>query len=121
MGFRFKREMGEFVHAGTVIFLSPEGQIVRYLPGLQILASNMELAILDAAAGNPRSFMQQLQRLCYSYDPGAQTYIFQVNRIILGVTLFGLGCFLIYLLAFRRKSKPATAPQEVPKEARADS
>ncbi|MBU0753648.1 MAG: SCO family protein [Planctomycetes bacterium] len=105
VGFRFKREKQDFVHAGTVIFLSPEGKIVRYLPGLEILPANMKMAILDAAEGRPRSFMQQLQRLCYSYDTEGRTYVFQVNRIVLMVTLGGLGIFLFFLLVFRRNKK----------------
>lgn len=105
VGFRFKMENQDFIHAGTVIFISPEGKIVRYLPGLQILPANMKMAILDAAEGTPRSFMQKLQRLCYSYDTEGKTYVFKVNRIVLLVTLGGLGIFLCYLLVFRRGKK----------------
>jgi hypothetical protein len=37
------------------------------------------------------------------------------------VTLFGLGIFLIYLLAFRRKPKPQAVSQEGQSDVRNDS
>lgn len=104
VGYRFKKEKGEFVHSGTVIFLSGEGKIVRYLPGLSLLAADMKLAVLDAAEGKARSFMQKLQQLCYGFDPENKTYVLQVNRIILAGTLALLGVFLAFLL-FRGKGK----------------
>lgn len=110
VGYRFRMEKGYFNHPSDIIFLSPTGKIVRYLPGLKILPSHMRLAIMDAAEGKPRSFMQRLERLCYSYDPEGKTYVLKVNRIILGITLLGLGLFLVYLLAFgkRKKAEPPT-------------
>jgi protein SCO1 len=106
VGFRYRRENDDFVHAASVIFLSPEGKIVRYLPGQRILPADMKMAIFDAAAGQPRTMMQKLQRLCYAYDSEGRSYALQVNRIILMITLPGILIFLGYLL-FKKKS-PAT-------------
>jgi protein SCO1/2 len=107
VGFRFRRDDKDFEHAGTVIFLSPDGKIVRYLPGMKLLPDHMVMAIQDAADGRARSFMQKIQRLCYSYDPEGKTYVMKVNRIILAVTFFVLGLFLIYLLLFSGGKKMA--------------
>jgi protein SCO1/2 len=98
VGFRFKKEKEDFMHAATVIFLSKEGKIVRYLGGLKLLPADMKMAIIDAAEGHPRSIMQKIQRLCFSFDPEGRTYVLQVNRIVLFGTLFLLGIFLVYLL-----------------------
>ena len=106
VGFRYRRENDDFVHAASVIFLSPEGKIVRYLPGLSILPADMKMAVFDAAEGTPRTMMHKLQRLCYSYDPEGRGYALQVNRIILGITLPGVLLFLGYLLL--KKKKPTT-------------
>ena len=103
VGFRFRREKSDFVHAGTVIFLSPQGKIVRYLSGLSILPADMKMALLDASIGKERTLMQRVQRLCYSYDSGSQSYALKVNRIILLVTLPGIGLFLAFLLVKRKK------------------
>jgi len=81
---------------------------VRYLPGLKLLPAHMEMAIQDAADGRARSFMQRIQRLCYSYDPEGTTYVMKVNRIILAGTFVVLGFFVFYLFLFNRAGKTAT-------------
>jgi protein SCO1/2 len=109
VGFHIKKEKQDYNHPTAIIFLSEKGKIVRYLPGLSILPAHVKMAILDAAEGRARSFMQQIARLCYSYDPEGKTYVFKINRLVLGVTVVALGIFLIYLLAFRRKGKTVRA------------
>jgi protein SCO1/2 len=98
VGFRFKRDKEDFMHPATVIFLSPEGKIVRYLGGMKLLPADMKMAVIDAAEGTPRNIMQKIQRLCFSYDPEGKTYVLKVNRIVLFATLFFLGVFLVFLL-----------------------
>ena len=99
-GFRYIRDENkiDFVHAATLIFLSSEGKIVRYLNGTRFNPADLKLAVLDASEGRARSFMQRIQQLCYTYDSKGRTYVLQINRLILGVTIvFALtfGAFLI--------------------------
>lgn len=103
VGYRFKKIDQDFNHPSSIMVLSKEGKIVRYLPGLRMLPSHLKMALLDAEKGIPRSFMQRIERLCFSYDSEGQTYVFKVNRIVLGVTVFGLAVFLAYLLLFKKK------------------
>jgi protein SCO1/2 len=101
VGFRYtKNENGiDFVHAATVIFLSKEGKIVRYLNGTRFNPADLEMAVVDASEGRARSFMQRMQRLCYSYDPAGRAYVLKLNRIILGVTLLFAGAFAVFLFS----------------------
>ena len=108
IGFRFRKVKEDFDHAATVAFVDKDGKIVRYLGGLKLLPADVELAIVDTMEGRSRSLMQRIQKLCFSYDPEGKTYVFQVNRIILFVTLFAVALFVAYLL-IRRKPKPAPA------------
>lgn len=122
VGFYFKRDKEDYLHSSAVIFTSPDGKIVRYLyPSWQrtkedrtkeipaILPFDMTMAINDAREGKARSFMQRIQKLCYSYDPEGRAYVINVNRLILIVTLTGLGIFLAVLLLKRKKKNPAPA------------
>lgn len=101
-GYRFHKDKDDFAHSGTIMFVSPSGKIVRYLPGLKLLPSHMKMAIQDAADGRARSFMQAIQRLCYAYDPKGKTYIVKVNRIILAGTFLTVGVIAGYLFVFSR-------------------
>ncbi len=113
VGFRFRREGPGFNHVGTITFLSPEGKIVRYLEGLEILPADMKMAVIDAAEGNPRSFIQKIQRLCFSFDPEGRTYVLQINRIVLGVTLVFVGAFLVFILLKGRKKKAQSEKEDL--------
>jgi protein SCO1/2 len=110
VGFRFKRDGEDFLHAGTVIFLTPKGRIVRYLAGLELLPFDLEMAVNDAAEDTPRSLMQRVQKLCFAYDPEAKRYTLQVNRIVLFVTLLGVGVFAGVLWMKRRRVASAPPP-----------
>ena len=104
VGFRYLPDLQDFMHAGTVIFLSKEGKIISYLDGgarispmssgepkPRILAMEMKLAITNASAGTTQNLMRKIQALCFSYDRD-KGYVLKVNRIILGVTLvFAMG------------------------------
>jgi len=114
VGFCYARDenLVDFVHAATVVFISPEGKIVRYLNGTQFNPVDLEMAVVDAAEGRARSYMQQIQRLCYSYDPEGQAYVLMINRVILGVTLAfaaGFGVFLVSRNAGRRDAGDQTS------------
>ncbi len=105
LGFRYVRDKNgiDFVHAASVMFLSPEGKIVRYLNTTRFNPADLEMAVIDAAEGRSRSFMQKVERLCYAYDPEGQAYVLKINRIILGITLV----FVLLFVGFLVLRKPA--------------
>ena len=70
----------------------------------------MKMAIVDAAEGRPRSFMQAPAALL-RYDPEGKTYVLKVNRIILAVTLFRDWALLGFLL-LRSKNEAGRAEGE---------
>jgi protein SCO1 len=89
VGFRYipDRNGSDFVHPATIMFLTSEGKIVRYLNGLKISPAEMEMAVGDSRTGRPRSFIQTVQQLCYAYDPAAQRHTLRIDRLILAVTV----------------------------------
>ncbi len=110
VGFRYAPDKnGDFLHPATVIFLSPDGMIARYLNGTEFNPADLKLAVIDASKGRARSFMQRISRLCYSYDPKGRGYVLQINRVILGVTLLFAGGFGAWLLLRRSIRRPAGA------------
>jgi len=115
VGFRYRRaeDGGRFDHAGTVIFLTKKGKIVRYLSGIELLPFDIEMALNDAREGTPRTVFQRIQNLCFGYDPDGRRYTLMVNRIVLFVTLLGAGIFALVLF-LRRRRKPAATPPNDP-------
>jgi protein SCO1 len=108
VGFQFKRDQEDFVHPTVVMFLSRDGKIVRYLYGLELLPADLKMAVVDASQGRPRSLMHRVERLCFSYDPQRNSYVFRVNRLILAATLLFLLAFAAVLIFHRHKPKLST-------------
>lgn len=107
VGFYFKPDNQDYIHSGTLIFLTKEGKIVRYLDGLKVLAMEMKLAVAEATEGRIGTVMQKIQKLCFSYDREGKTYVFMVNRLILGVGILVIVIFGGFLIL---KGKPQSPP-----------
>jgi len=110
VGFKYIKDRNkvDYVHAATVMFLSKDGKIVRYLNGVQFNPADLKMAVIDATQGRARSFMRTVQALCYAYDPVSHGYVLKFDRIILGITmLFVVGFAGFLLFKKSRHAKPA--------------
>jgi len=105
--YRLDPETQTYLHATSLIFLTREGRIVRYLGGVEFVPAEIKMALIDAKLGRERTVMQQIERICYAYDPTSHKYVLQVNRIILGVTGVIVASLLIYLLRSRARGRMA--------------
>lgn len=108
VGFNFKQlDNEEFAHGATVIFLSPEGTITRYLYGLEYDEFNMRNALYEAADGEIGSTAEQVLLYCYQYDADSNSYTPVAWRIMrLGgfATVLILGIFLGFMWIRHRYS-----------------
>jgi protein SCO1/2 len=97
-GFHYKEEDGEFIHAGTLIILAPDGKIIRYLYGLEYLPFDIKMAVSEAYRGKPGPTITKVLRYCFSYDPAGKKYTLNLLRI-LGATISLVAlCFLAFLV-----------------------
>ena len=112
VGFYYIRDKNQvdYVHAASVIFLSKEGKIVRYLNGIEFNPADLKMAVIDASAGRARSFIQKIQALCYTYDPASRGYVLQLNRVILGVTVLFVMGFAGFLV-LKKSRHPKALPE----------
>ena len=111
-GFQFKwdERQQEYAHPATLIFISPEGQITRYLYGLDYPASDVRKAVVEASEGTVGTTMDRLILYCFQYDPSAGSYVLHAqNAMKLGglvtVILLGTGLFLLWRRESHRPEK----------------
>jgi protein SCO1/2 len=104
-GFYFKEEGNDFVHAGALIILSPEGKVTRYVNGIQYLPFDVKMALVEAGDGKVGPTIAKILKFCYAYDPEARTYALNVTRIggIATVLIAGV-LFYAFVLRPRRKT-----------------
>jgi protein SCO1/2 len=105
VGFRYKPTGMDFAHPSTIIILSPQGKITRYLYGVTFLPFELKMAIVEALKGQVEPSSNKLYDYCFAYDPQSKTYTLQFTRL-LGSFVLVLGLFFVLYLyiSSRRKS-----------------
>ncbi|TVR13597.1 MAG: SCO family protein [Balneolaceae bacterium] len=112
VGFRFKYDerTGEYIHLASIMMLSPEGVITRYLYGASFREFDLRNALFESADGTIGSTLDRVLFYCFTYDPASQSYIpVAMNIMKLGglATVIILG---IFLGVFWRRERGSTQP-----------
>lgn len=103
-GFKVKAVGMDFIHPSAIIAVSPTGQITRYLYGLTFLPVDFKMAVTEAAKEQPRTSIQKIMAVCYTYDPENRRFALDVTKITGTLIIFFLLVFIVvYLL--KPKSK----------------
>jgi len=97
-GFKYKKTGNDFTHAASLIIVSPDGKITRYLNGLYFLPFEWKMAIVEASKGQSGPTINKVLRFCYSYDPEGQSYVLNVTKISGTLILFFAVVFLLVLV-----------------------
>jgi protein SCO1/2 len=97
VGFKFRRAGEDFAHPTTLVILSPEGKITRYMYGAEYLALDLKMALYEARQGITGPTIARFLQFCFSYDPEGQRYVLNATRIVGLSTIIGLLGFAIFL------------------------
>ncbi len=114
VGFNYKYDenTGEYIHVASIMLISPEGTITRYLYGLNMQEFDLRNALYEAANGKIGSTLERAVLYCFEYDPSSQSYVpIAINIMKLGglATMLILGIFLTIL--WRRNSGSSQPPK----------
>jgi len=93
VGFKYKKEGQDFIHAGALIVLAKDGKISRYLRGIEFQPFDLKMAITEASEGRTGPTITKVLLYCFSYDPAGKKYVFNVTKV-------GGTAFLILLVVF---------------------
>ncbi len=110
VGFRYKPTGVDFAHPSTIIILSPQGKITRYLYGITFLPFELKMALGEAQKGVAQPSSSKLYDYCFAYDPQSKTYTLQFTRL-LGSFVVVLGLFFVLYLFISSKRKSSKAPK----------
>ena len=104
MGFHYEPKDKNFIHAGAIISVSPDGKISRYIYGSTFNPFDLKMALIDAQNEKTRPTSAKLLQLCFSYDPSGRTYTLNITRIIGSVMMLAVFIF-VGVLVFKKKKK----------------
>jgi protein SCO1 len=111
VGFRYAYDpvSKQFAHASTIMILTPQGTISRYLFGIQYPPRDMRLALVEASQGKIGTFTDHVLLFCYHYDPNTGKYGLLVSRILklaAGLTVLAIAAMIFALSRSRHFSLP---------------
>lgn len=113
ISFAYDAEQDQFAHPAVAVFVSPNGKIVQYLPGLTFDPGDVKLALLEAGEGKIGTPLEKVYQSCFIYDASAGRYgpfAFGIMRVGGVITVLLLAGFLIVLWQReRRKSRASSA------------
>lgn len=101
-GFYFQRSGRDWIHAASLIVVSPQGKITRYLYGVKHLPFDVKMAVIEASEGKATPTIAKVLKFCYSYDPDGKKYAFNYTRIGFAATILFV---LIFIAVFVIKPK----------------
>lgn len=101
-GFKTKAVGLDFVHPSAIIAVSPQGMITRYLYGITFLPIDFKMAIIEANKEQPRTSIQKIMMICYTYDAENKRFALDVTKITGSIIIFFL---LVFIVAFLLKPK----------------
>ena len=96
-GFRFQRKEDVFHHSVTLVILSGEGKIIRYLYGKTFLPFDLKMALAEASEGRPGPTITKFLQYCFTYDPKGKRYVFNILKVFGTAMLVFLGGLFIFL------------------------
>jgi len=108
--YRYDARQDQYAHPAALMLVKPNGDMARYLYGLQFDPKDVRLGLLEASQGRSITTIEKAILYCYMYDPIGAKYVLaakNVMRLAGVITVFLLGGFLL-LMWRRERRKRAT-------------
>jgi len=84
VGFGYRKTSDDnFAHTSTIMFLTPDARLSRYMNDVQFQARDLKFALIEASQGAIGSPMEKfLLFMCYHYDPLSKSYAASAMKIM---------------------------------------
>jgi protein SCO1/2 len=84
LGYRYSwmAATGQYAHMAAVAVLTPDGRLVRWLPGLGVEPAKLQATLRDAIRGDAPRFGDQIRLLCFHFDPTSGRYTLAIWRLL---------------------------------------
>lgn len=97
--YHWDKSRNQYAHTASLIMLTPDGKVARYLYGIKYKAFDLRLGLTEAAQGRLQGTkMEQMLLYCFQYDPNARSYVMTARNIMRGggaMTVLILGATLM--------------------------
>jgi protein SCO1/2 len=106
VGFGFRKAGEDFAHPTTLVVLSRDRKITRYLTGSEYLPLDIKMALVEAREGRVGATIVKFYKFCYSYNPSGEKFVLNITRLVGLSTLLGVGAVITFVaVSGRRREK----------------
>jgi len=94
LGFKYRWDAPtqQYEHPAVIFVLTPDGRIARYLYGVEFLARDLRLAVVEASEGRVGTTLDRVLLKCFQYDPASRKY-----RVV-ATNFVRAGAFCVFLM-----------------------
>lgn len=118
-GYRFDEKTGEYAHTSSIIFLTPEGRISKYMNDVRFNPRDIRFALVEASEGGIGSPMDTMLLFnCFQWDPESGSYVADAWKImrlggVLIIIILAVGILFLSAKGPRNQG-PRSAPSATP-------
>jgi protein SCO1 len=99
-GFRYAWDasLQQYAHPAGIVIATPQGNVSRYLFGIDYGPRDLRLALLDASEGRIGSPLKRALLFCYHYDVATGRYSLAIMRVVQlagAATVLALGTLIV--------------------------
>lgn len=103
-GYRYDEQSGEYAHSSTIIFITPDGRISRYIDDLTFEPKTLRTALIEAGEGTIGSRFERFLITCFlRYDLSSNSYAPVAMNIMMAggaLTMLVVGAGLAFAWRF---------------------
>ncbi len=105
VGFKYAPDQADgFMHASSLIVLSPSGIISRYIRGLSFLPVEVMVSVTNAMEGRWAPTVKKIVKFCFAEEPEGRGYYFNFLKVTGVIILFSILFTVVVLtVALNRK------------------
>ena len=103
--FRWDESTNQFAHSPVAYLLSPKGQILRYLYGVEFEPETLKLSLVEASKGKIGTLTDRIRLFCYRFNPGENRYTLYAYNIMRAGAGFMAFVLLVTLVPYWFKER----------------
>jgi len=95
-GYVFDKKTGEFHHTASIMFITPDGRISKYMNDVQFKGQDLRFALIEASEGRIGTALDKFLLFnCFQYDPDSNSYtpvawkLMRTGAVLMLVVLVG--------------------------------
>lgn len=104
LGFKYKKDGKDYIHAAAIMVVSPKAKITRYLHGTYFLPFDLKMAVSEAQEEKSGPTISKVLKFCFSYDAEGKKYVFNITKIS-GIIILSAALIFLLVLILRKPKK----------------